>query len=245
MFATAAAAILLLLHSALSAQVGQGAQQGISLETRIAQLQQEVRADPRNPDLHFELSKLYEEDVEKYYDEALSEFGLAVDNGLKRKDWERNNSKVMKLHNKGVSLFEKGKYDKAIEVFESALERDTNNPLSYNNLGSLYLVKGDLEKAREYMLQAVNLYPTNVDFHMTMGEIYIRKGDFKLALLNYNKIGQIKPKYDQQYFGIAKAYRGLGQYSDALGALDKLPKSLREHPKVEAFRQECVGLLNN
>ena len=61
--------------------------------------------------------------------------------------------------------------------------------------------------------------------------------------MSYSKIEHIDPKYDQQYFGMAKAYRGLGQYEDALGALDKLPKSLREHPKVEAFRQECVGLL--
>ncbi len=221
------------------------AQQDISLESRISQLQQEVQADPRNPDLHFELSKLYEEDVEKYYDEALSEFGLAVDNGLKgRSEW-KDSRKVGRINNQGVSLFNKGRYDEAIEKFEESLEEDTNNPHTYNNISGVYFTKGEFEKAIEYAKIAVDLDPTNVDFHMSTGAAYLKKGDFELSLLNYNKIGHIDPKHYQQYFGVALAHKGLGQYENAINVLDKLPESAKEIPQVVELRQECVRLLNN
>ena len=239
------AIVLLPLYSAFSAQAVQEVRQDISLEGRISQLQQEVRADPRNPDLHFELSKLYEEDVERYYDESLSEFCLAVDRGLKEKGYNILNRSVTRKNNKGVSLFERGKYDEAIEMFESALEEDLNNPYTYANLCSAYGSKGEFEKAIEYIRKAVDLDPTNVALHMTMGVTCIKKGDLELALLNYNKIEHIDPKYNRQYFGVATAYRGLGQYENAIGALDRLSESAKEIPQIIELRQECVRLLNN
>ncbi len=243
MFATAAT-VLLPLCPAFNYQAVQGAQQDNSLEGRIAQLQQEVQANPRNPDLHFELSKLYEEDVGRYYDEALSEFGLAVDYGLEgRSEW-RDSRKVGKINNKGISLFNKGKYDKAIEKFEEALEEDTNNPHTYNNLSGVYFTKGEFGKAIEYAKIAVDLDHTNANFHMSTGAAYLKKGDFELSLLNYNKIGHIDSNHYQQYFGVATAYYGLGQYNDAIGALNKLPESVQEIPQIVELRKKCVdGLL--
>ena len=237
------AIVLLPLCSAFSAQAGQGAQQDISLEGRIAQLQQEIEQKPRDPNLHFELSKLYEEDVERYYDEALSEFEYAVDNGLKGKSYNILNRSVTRKNNKGVKLFERGKYDEAIKVFKSALEKDLNNPNTYNNLGCAYSAKEQYDKAIEYMKITIDLNPASVMFNQTIGNTCVKKGDFELALLTYKKIEFIDPEYNEHYYGMARAYHGLEQFDKAINALDKLPRQYREHETVKTFRKECVRLL--
>ncbi len=237
------AAVLLPLYSAFSAQAGQGAQQDVSLEARIAQLQQSIEQDPRNPDLHFELSKLYEEDVGRYYDEALSEFGLAIDNGLKGQPYNLLNESVIKANNVGTGLWKAKRYDAAIESFKLAIGLDPSNPQSYCNTAIAYSSKKEHEEALIYMKKAIDIDPINFPFYRTLGAIYLKKEDFKLVLLSCNKIKYIDSKYNEHYYGIAKAYHGLGQYENAIEALDQLPRDLRKNDTVKAFRKECVGLL--
>ncbi len=220
------------------------AQQDVSLEGRIAQLQQEVQADPKNPDLHFELSKLYEEDVEKYYDQSLSEFKVAVDNGLKGKTVMWNGLGDVNAHNGAIAL-QAGNYDKAIRNFEAAAKFNPNHPVMYGNIGVAYSRKGNQNKAIEYEKKAIDLDPSNSVFHETIGAMYLENRDFKMGLLNLNKTLYLTPENKRIYKGIAKAYHGLGEYSNAIEVLDQLPRDLRKHDDVKALRKECVGLLNN
>ncbi len=116
-----AAMVLLPLYSTFSYQVVQEVRQDISLEGRIAELQQKIEQKPRNPDLHFELSKLYEEDVERYYDEALDEFEIAVDKGLKGRTiiWNDLGTRAV---NKGVAFLKEEEYDEAIKDYKIHLK---------------------------------------------------------------------------------------------------------------------------
>ena len=241
MVITAAAVLLPLLLSG-GTQGVQGAQQDISLEGRIVQLQQRVEEKPRDPDLHFELSKLYEEDVERYYDEALSEFGLAVDNGLEGKSYNILNRSVTKRNNKGVALVKVKKYDEAIEMFESAIEKDPNNNHSYHNLAVVYILKEDYDEALKYMKKAIDLNPLDVQFYISLGMAHLGKDDFELALLNLRKIEYIDPKFKGHYFVMGQVYRGLGEYAKAIEALNKLPRDYQEYEKIKAFREECQRL---
>ncbi len=238
----AAAIVLLPLYPAFNYQAMQGAQQDVSLESRISQLQQEVQADSRNPDLHFELSKLYEEDVGRYYDEALSEFGLAVDHGLKGlPKLFRWNTKAKKLSDSGAELYRKEQYDGALELFESALELDPKNPYIAGNIGMAYLMKGDYDKAIEYERKAIDSDPLSIHFHRTLGFMQLEQGNFRGALLNLNKIEHIDSKYKGMYFGIGQAHQGLGEYDKAI---DAYKTYLKDHKSDEAKRliKECKRL---
>ncbi len=236
------AIVLLPLYSAFSAQVGQGAQQDVSLEGRIAQLQQEIEQKPRDPDLHFELSKLYEEDVEKYYDEAFSEFKVAVKRGLKGKTviW---NPLGTEMTNLGVLQVKRGEYDKAIKNFERAVVFNPNYAYLYSNFAVAYRGKGNYDKAIEYIKKAIDLDPLESSFYESAGQVHLENKDFKLSLLNLNRCLYLDPKNKGIYMSIGRAYKGLGEYSNAIDALDQLPRDLRRNDTIKALRKECVGLL--
>ncbi len=245
MLATATAVILPLLPSG-STQGGQGAQQEISLESRISQLQQEIAQKPRDANLHFELSKLYEEDIERYYDEALSEFKVAVDRGLKGKTVIWNNLGDANAHI-GLVALEAGNYDKAIKNFEAAAKFNPNHYSMHTNMAVAYRHKGELNKAIECSKKAIDLNPLISSLYGSTGMLYLENKDFRLSILNLNRDMYLNDSSENKVtlFNIAQAYYGLKEYSNAIEALDLLPRDLRRNDKVKVFRQECVGLLNN
>ncbi len=222
------------------------AQEDNSLEGRIAQLQRRIEERPKDPNLHFELSKLYEEDVERYYDEALSEFEDAADRGLKGETvlWNPLGTEITKLG--GISL-KRGEYDKAIKNFERARVFNNNHSLLYNNIAMAYKGKKDYDETIKYMKKAIDLNPLDADFYISIGMTYLENKDFRLSILNLNRSMYLddSSKNKDLLFNVAQAYKGLGEYSNAIEALDQLPRKLRKHDTVKAFRKECVRLLNN
>ncbi len=245
MLATATAVILPLLPSG-STQGGLGAQQEISLESRISQLQQEVAQKPRDANLHFELSKLYEEDVEKYYDESLSEFKEAVDRGLKGKTTVWNNLGDVNAHT-GLVALQAGNYDKAIRNFEAAAKFNPNHYSMHTNMAVAYMYKKEFDKAIEYGGKAIDLNPSRASLYGSIGIIYLGNKDFRLSILNLNRDMYLNDSSENKVllFNVAQAYKGLGEYSNAIGALNQLPRNLRKESIVKDLRKECVGLLNN
>ncbi len=218
-----AAIVLLPLYSAFSAQAVQGAQQDISLEGRISQLQQRIEESPRDPDLHFELSKLYEEDVEKYYDQSLSEFGLAVDNGLKGRSVLYDlpiGGVAGSLDATGRKLLEQGQYDEAMTAFKSAKVLRSKDPKIIHNIGVAYMLQGRSDEALESLKEALSLDRTAKEIYQSIGTLYLNKEDPKLALLYFNKGKCIDPDHPFFDIGIGKSLMLLEQYDEAIQAFD-------------------------
>jgi len=238
----AAAIVILPLCPAFSAQVGQGAQQDISLEGRISQLQLKVQADLKNPDLHFELSKLYEEYGQ--YDDALFEFRLAVDNGLKGKIVIWNNLGDVNAHT-GLVALQAGNYDKAIRNFGAAAKFNPNHYSMYTNIAVSYRHKKEMDKAIEYGKRAIDLNPSRASLYASIGMLYLENKDFRLSILNLNKDMYLDDSSENKkgFFNVAQAYHGLGEYSNAIEALDQLPRDLRKNEMVRTLRDECRTLL--
>ncbi len=247
-----AAIVLLPLYSAFSAQAVQGAQQDISLEGRISQLQQRIEESPRDPDLHFELSKLYEEDVEKYYDQSLSEFKVAVDNGLKGISVLSELSvRGGKMNTTGKKLLESGQYDAALKAFKSAKVLSGGDPRPIYNIGNVYYAQGRLDKALESFKEALSLDRTEEIIYQSIGSVYLSKEDPRLALLYFNKGKCIDPNYPFFDMGIGKSLMLLEQYDEAIQAfdrglalysqkrrLDKTEKQLIK--KAKMYRKQCI-----
>ena len=251
---TTAAAVLLPLHPAFSALAVQGAQQDVSLEGRIAQLQQRIDEDPKDPELHFELSKLYEENVERYYDDALSEFKVAIKRGLKGNTVIWNDLGAL-AYNKGMEFFDEGKYNEAIEKWEDARRWNPNDFDIYTNIAAAYRGKGGLSKGDEskeyyneaikYMKIAVDLDPANDARYQMLGSLYVERGvgngDFMLGLLNANKTLHLNPKNERIYFVLGWAQQNLGQYDEAIKAYKKHLK-YNDSERAEGLIKECKRL---
>ncbi len=225
-----------------------------SLEGRISQLQQEVGADFTNPNLHFELSKLYEEDVEKYYDEALSEFKAAVGRGLKGRSILYDvpiGGVAGSLDATGRKLLERGKYDEAITAFKSANVLSEGDSRIVHNIGVAYMLQGRLDEALESFKDALSLDRTAKEIYQSIGTLYLNKEDPKLALLYFNKGKCIDPNSPFFDLGIGKSLMMSEQYDEAIQAFDrgldlysqkrrleKIDKQLIK--KAEMYRKQCI-----
>ena len=61
-----------------------------------------------------------------------------------------NNNDAQSLLNEGGSLFQKGKYDSAIQKYNEALQIDPNNSIGYNLLGMAYRFKFNQTGTQEF-----------------------------------------------------------------------------------------------
>ena len=71
----------------------------------------------------------------------------------------RVDSTAMSKNNQGCIEFDRGKYNRAIELFEDAINSDSQSAVVYYNLGSTYLKMMEYTKAVNYLQKAVKLDP--------------------------------------------------------------------------------------
>jgi tetratricopeptide (TPR) repeat protein len=72
--------------------------------------------------------------------------------------------------------FNRGEYDKAVEVYKYILIRCADNAVAveYANayLGDLFLTTGRIDLAEEYLKKAITLAPGNPHYHYLLGFTY-------------------------------------------------------------------------
>ena len=79
--------------------------------------------------------------------------------------------------NKALELYNKGEYQKAIDVFSSVLETCQDNAELYNNIALCYANLEDYEKAEKYYIRAQELNPKLAQVYINLSDIYYRRKD--------------------------------------------------------------------
>ena len=167
-------------------------------------------------------------------------------------------------NNLGTAWNAKGKYDKAIEYYEKALEFDLKafgedhpDVATYrNNLGSAWKAKGEYDKAIEYYKKALKSdiktfgedHPKVATRWNNLGEVWWAKGEYDKAIEYYEKALESDTKtFDEGHPKIAAYRNNLGVAWSAKGEYDKaieyLEKALKSdlktfgenHPNVATY----------
>ena len=157
-------------------------------------------------------------------------------------------------------LHDFGKYDKALEYFQMALDIrlglwGENHPATadvYNKIGSVWMDKG-LAKAMEFYQKALEIrlhtlgenHPDVAKSYNNIGNVWDRRGDYDKALEYHSKalgikrlaLGEVHPSVAISLFGCGNVWRSKGDYDKALEfcqkALDILLVTTGEnHPAV-------------
>ncbi len=106
------------------------------------------------------------------------------------------------LSNYGVILEEKGKIDKAINVFKRSISLFPNSPEAYCNLGSILQDQGKTKEAEIFTLKAIKLKPDSAEAYSNLGTILSDLGKPKDALIASRKAIELKPNYAEGYANI-------------------------------------------
>lgn len=77
----------------------------------------------------------------------------------------------------GKSLALLGRHRMAIEAYQEALGRTTNDWEVFHNLGLCYFHLNDLNEAKKYFLQAIQVSEMQEASYLSLGEIYLRENE--------------------------------------------------------------------
>ena len=105
-----------------------------------------------------------------------------------------DNNDAQSLINEGVSLFEKGNYDSAIQKYDEALQIDPNHSIGYNLLGMAYRFRFNQTGTQEFKDKEI--------------------GSFKKAI-------EIDPKYWVAYKNLAASLYYQNRKKEAVPYLEK------------------------
>jgi Tfp pilus assembly protein PilF len=117
---------------------------------------------------------------------------------------------------KGNTLYEEGKYEEAIEVFNAILEDVPDAYIMNLNIGNCYFQMEDYSQAEEYYIKVLEKEPENTDVILAIGNCYNNRGDSVKALEWYRKIEIEKIGDPVVLYNIGTYFYGASQYDDAL-----------------------------
>lgn len=117
---------------------------------------------------------------------------------------------------RGIQLFEIGRYKDAIPYFQSAITENIDNYTAKLLLANCFFQIDNIDKSFNLALELRRVQPNNGDIYFLLSQLYLHKEDDKEALISIDKAIEIDP-YDENYFG-QKSYIYLYQkkYAEAL-----------------------------
>ena len=131
----------------------------------IKQFRAAVKANPKEPDVHFGLGYLLW--TQREYAEAVQEFQNELAN---------NPNRVQSLVYMADAQMQMNHPEAALPLLEQAERADSALPLEHLDLGILYADAGRQEDAVREMKQAARLDPDDVNVHWRLGRLYKAMG---------------------------------------------------------------------
>ena len=174
------------------------------------------------------------------YDRAKSDFNKALTLGydrttveallaeLRREQAERRREKRDIYYDRGNSHARNGRYDRAIQDYNQALQHDPSYVAAYNNRGVAWAVKGQYNRAIRDYDQALQLAPSYVAAYNNRGKAYARKGDYDRAIQDYDRALGHNPNYVAAYCERGIAYAAKGNYDRAIQDYNRGPPARSE-----------------
>ena len=146
----------------------------------IEQFHAAVKANPKEPDVHFGLGYLLW--TQKQYSEAVSEFQAELaNNPIHLQAMIYLADTQMKLNHP----------EAAQPLLEAALRLDAGRELTHLDLGILYAKAGRRDDALREMKEAARLAPEDVDVHWRLGRLYRSMGRNDEAKAEFGKASSI------------------------------------------------------
>ncbi|HSO18021.1 MAG TPA: tetratricopeptide repeat protein [Desulfosarcina sp.] len=115
----------------------------------------------------------------------------------------------------GMREFANARYDKSIELFTLAIEKDSDHALALVSRGAAYLKLDNLDRARDDFDRAVKIDPNHARAYHLRGLTSERRGDDQTALADFDRAIAIDPEYGAAYYSRATLHAKLAHSEKA------------------------------
>ena len=134
-----------------------------------------------------------------------------------------------------------GKKDRALTLFNQAIERNPARPQSYIEKGVFFLNGKQLVAAENMFTRSIELAPQAPIGYFYLGKVYQAQGKQHEAEAHYRKTIVRAPQFERGHRALFQLLELDGQVTEAVAVLDAYLSDLNPHHKQ--FRQELVRLL--
>jgi adenylate cyclase len=136
-----------------------------------------------------------------------------------------------------------GALERASECACRAIELDPEKPVPRSVLGSIRAFAGDHDAGVDEAERAVSLDPNSAECWSRLGTVYSLAGRSEDALSAHRRAQRLDPSGGRHHhFGIAVAYRQLGEDDQALAAFHR---ELNEHPDYYPALMNLAAIYGN
>lgn len=94
----------------------------------------------------------------------------------------------------GFSMYEQGKYDEALVIFQGLNALDPHESYYLTALGAVYLAQEDLEYAMMCFNRAIQLNEKEIASYVNRGEVFLRQGKVLEAAQDFKKAVDLDPE---------------------------------------------------
>jgi tetratricopeptide (TPR) repeat protein len=129
--------------------------------------------------------------------------------------------KVIELTGEGNTLFEKGNYTQAIELYKQALQVSPDFEWAWYGLGKAHAKQGEYDQAIEAYQKAIYIKPDFEWAWYLLGNVYMDQGNYNQAIKTYQKITYIRPDFKWVWYNLGSAYGNQEKYDQAIDAFQK------------------------
>jgi tetratricopeptide (TPR) repeat protein len=133
----------------------------------------------------------------------------------------------------GNVFLKKGDFKKALEEYDTALEKESHPTRAHLNRGIILFRLGDYDKAEEEFLKELEVAPEDEKSYNNLSVLYRLEGRHDQAIERGQKSIQIKPYYPEAYINLALAYQEKGDLDSAKQVLKEgmevIPGFLHAH----------------
>jgi lipoprotein NlpI len=117
---------------------------------------------------------------------------------------------------RGVLLYQRGEYDRAIQAFDEAIRHYPDFAYAFNNRGNTHQAKRQYAQAFEDFDRALQLKPDYAEAHYNRANTFRDTSAYDRAIQDYDQAIRLKPDYVFAYINRGAAYRRLGAYDRAI-----------------------------
>jgi len=120
-----------------------------------------------------------------------------------------------KLWEKGLELFEKEEFEKALAHFEKLAKAFPKSPMGYLGIAFVLSNQGENEQARKYLHESFKRDSLIPEGYYLLGLLAERKEEWEKAIENYQRAVFLKSDFTIAHFNLASLYFRLNEFPSA------------------------------